>query len=176
MAEPTDTGPVALDPELTTNLTRLLQIRGPLGLLRVLDTIVPVVSMGDVVSPTITVLQPAFRSTDIFSAGAQLAAAVNTVHADTTGLAAGTYDVVIIIQSDPADLAMVFQIQHRNAANAANLAQWDIVPRQTGGIELQYQMEFGYEIALNERLRVLNLTVIGAGQPSVATIFARLRT
>jgi len=168
--------PQVNDPELEADLIRVLSVVGRVGKLRVADIVIPTVSLGNVVQQTVEVRQPAFTSSNIFSAGAQVAAAINTVHADTTALAAGTYDVKIIIRAGAALFAMVFQVQHRNAANTANLAQWDFVPEGDNGSILVANETFGYELGLNERIRILNLTAMTAGRASVATIFARRRT
>lgn len=173
MAEPDPNTPQVVDPERVVNLTRLLQIRGPLGVLNVLDTIVPVVNMGDVVTRTVTVLQPAFRSTDVFSEGVRVAAPANTVHADTGALAEGTYDLQLYISPNQSD-NVHWEVQHRNAANTANLAIWPVLaPAATGTGLLQ---ELAYVLAINERLRILNIGGFSAGIQSAAFIFARRRT
>lgn len=179
MAEPTDPGPVADDPELTVNLTRLLNIRGPLGLLKVLDTVVPVVSLGNVVQPIVEINQPAFRSTDVFSNGVLVAPAAGTVLADTGQLAAGTFDVQYYVSAMDFLGTRQLDFEHRNAANAANLAIWSFL--FFNAVENQTKQwgpfNMGYEVALNERLRiVVGAVAIGAAIPVVATIFARRRT
>ncbi len=176
MAEPTDPGPVVTDDELVVNLTRLLNIRGPLGLLSVLNTVVPVVSLGNVVEPVIRVDQPSFRSTDIFSAGILTAAAINTVHADTLALPAGTYDVIMWVS--PGNLATnppQFAMQHRNAADAATLAVWNHIESPIRPQVGFSPFSFGYVLAANERLRIINLLAVAAGETSYATIWARVR-
>lgn len=174
MAEPTEAGPVARDPELTANLTRLLSITGPLGVLKVLDTIVPVVSLGDVVQPTITVVTPSFRSSDIFSAGVQVGQDAGTVLADTGQLAAGTYDVKVLIASASPTSLQEVDMEHRNAANAANLAVWPHYVVNDGRGPWAY--EFGYVLALNERLRAVQVVADSAGRGNAAVIFARIRS
>lgn len=173
MAEEDPNTPQAVDPETATNLVRLLQIRGPLGVLNVLDTIIPVVNMGDVVARTVAVLQPSFRSTDVFSAGKQVGAPAATVHADTGPLAEGIYDVLLQIP-ETTNTSIVWDVEHRDAANAANLAVWStIISGTTGG---RFKQRFAYEFAANERLRILNEGGVAAGVTSVAFIFARRRT
>jgi len=172
--------PQVNDPAVETDLIRLLQITGPLGRLNVLDTVVPVVFMGNVVPQTITVLQPAFRATDVFSNGIQTAAAINTIHADTGALAAGTYDCKIkCMGMDAAARNNSLQLQHRDAANAANLAVWDHMITSNTNREVWSRAgfyDFAYEIALNERLRILNTIAVPASQTSYALLFARRRT
>lgn len=173
MADPDPNTPQVVDPERVVNLTRLLQIRGPLGVLNVLDTIVPVVNMGDVVTRTVTVLQPNFRSTDVFSAGIQVAAAPGTVHADTGPLAEGVYDIHYYIEIG-GTTNVNFAVNHRDAADLVNLARWEYIGNFRGGpIATQ---TLAYEFAANERLQIRNIVVAAAGVGTVASIFARLRT
>lgn len=172
MADPDPNTPQVIDPERVVDLTRLLQIRGPLGVLNVLDTIVPVVNMGDVVTRTVTVLQPAFRSTDVFSAGEQNGAPLNTVHADTGALPEGTYDIFLDVSPVITD-SLRWKIQHRNADNTANLAEWSHLV--VSGSGAPYQQGLGYEVSINERLRILNGGALLVGVFSLATIFARRR-
>jgi len=176
MADPTDPGPVSNDPELQAALTRILQIRGPLGVLKVLDTIVPVVSLGDVVQPSITVLQPSFRSTDIFSVGVVQAPAAGATLADTGPLAAGTYDVRFLCSAGDGTAGARIDLAHRNAADNANLALWQHNIRSANSDAMLWEYTFGYEIAANERLRATAAVAGAAGARWYATIFARLRT
>lgn len=173
MANPDPNTPQVVDPELVVDLGRLLQIRGPLGVLNVLDTIVPVVNMGDVVTRTVTVLQPAFRSTDVFSAGVQTAAAAGTIHANTGPLAAGTYDIHLQVPQT-LSTSHVWDVRHRNAADNANMAIWStIVLEGAGGA---FTQTFGYEFALNESMTIVNISAFAVGEGSVAFLFARRRT
>lgn len=175
MADPDPSTPQVVDPERVVDLTRLLQIRGPLGVLNVLDTIVPVVSMGDVVTRTINILQPAFRSTDLFSVGFLTGSPVQTVHADTGPLLAGTYDVLLAGPMVEQNAAVAFTLAHRNAADTADLMLWGrLVSGGLSGTDNPY-IPFGYEIADDERLRVVNNDVIAAGTRSIATILAHRR-
>lgn len=176
MAEVNPNVPQAVDPEVLVDLTRLLRIRGPLGVLNVLDTIVPVVSLGDVVTRTVTVLQPAFRSTDVFSNGQQVNQAINTILADTGPLPEGVYDVLVQMASDSSTALASIAMEHRDAANAVNLAIWDhILQMPTADTRIWPPYTFAYELALNERLR-LRQTVAGtAARVFEGVIFARIR-
>ena len=172
MGEIDPTKPQVNDPEVEAELIRVLSIVGPLGKLDVIPAVLPIISMGNVVQQTVEVRSPNFRSTDIFSAGIVTGGAAGTVHADTTALQAGTYDMIYVI-SPTATTGPEWQVQHRNAANAANLAQVRhiTVPGATAPII----MTLAYEFALNERLRILNGLVMAGGEVSNATIFARRR-
>lgn len=165
--------PQVVNPERVVDLTRLLQIRGPLGVLNVLDTIVPTVSMGDVVTRNVTVLQPSFRSTDVFTEQLLVNAPANTVHADTGALSAGVYDIQLHISANTTN-ALAWRIEHRNAANTADLALWQVLAFAT--VTPVLQQGLSYEFGVNERLRIVNASVIGAGVATVAWIFARLRS
>lgn len=177
MAERDPNLPQSADPELQADLVRLLQIQGPLGLLNVLDVVIPTVSMGQVVPLDVEVRTPVFRSTDIFSNGILLAPVANTVLADTGALADGNYDVQLAMQSNSAlTNDESFRVEHRNAANAANLAVWDYLVLNGASAAYFYAgLTFAYQLASNERLRIINPKATTAGRSQVATIFARRR-
>jgi len=177
MAESDPDTPQVVDPELTVNLTRLLQIRGPLGVLNVLDTIVPVVNMGDVVTRSVRVEQPSFRSSNIFSSGVLVAATANTVLADTGALAEGVYDMIISGENSAPNPAHALIVEHRNAANAANLAIWNhLMSSVINGVGIVGPHAFAYEFGVNERLRLLNRTALAGADTTNGVIFARRRT
>ena len=166
------------DPELEANLIRALSIVGRVGKLRVVDIVIPTISLGDVVQPTVEVRTPSFRSSDVFSNGALLAPAGGTILADTGALAAGIFDVeMYFTTNDDTQISNMFRTEHRNAANAANLALWDrIAAFGLAGVGSgHFVQKFAYEVALNERLRVSLTNAAGAGRSWLATIFARLR-
>jgi len=176
MAEIDPNTPQVVDPERVVDLTRLLQIRGPLGVLNVLDTIIPVVNMGDVVARTVTVLQPAFRTTDIFGVGVVTAQPAGTVLADTGPLAEGTYDFIYngLVYSTVASAEI--RLEFRNAANTATLASWPNVGALfTSGAPPGWGYTFALELAINERLRAVQVQTLPAGQSAYATLFARRR-
>ena len=178
MAETDPNTPQVVDPELTVDLTRLLQIRGPLGVLNVLDTIVPVVNMGDVVTRTVTVLQPAFRSSDIFSAGLVILPAAGAILADTGALAEGTYDIAVTMAGGILLANARVDLEIRNAANTANLAVWTHLYGGFGSgfNQVGWSYTFALDLALNERLRAINIVAVITGAESAhATIFARRR-
>ena len=174
MAEVDPGRPQVVNPELSVDLTRLLQIRGPLGVLNVLDVVVPVVSLGDVVTPSINIRGPTFRSTDIFSAGFQAAPPVNTVLADTLALPAGIYDVVLQF-SYVETTTQAVRFQHRNAANAANLMEMDFLTDPNAAYVGPQMFPFAYELATNERLRFIITGAGAVGSFYTSVIFARIR-
>jgi len=172
--------PEVTDTVLIADLLQFLSIRGSLGRLPLADVVIPVINLGDVRTPDINVQFPVFRSTDIFSAGIQIAPAVGTVLADTVALPAGTYDVALILNASTAgNQSSSIRLEHRDAANAANLAQWEhLVHSDTSALVAVVWpfYSFGYEIGVNERLRAINPIIGAAGNAYSATIFARLRT
>lgn len=174
MAEPDPGKPQVTDPDTVADLIRLLAIRGTIGFLDVADIVIPTVSLGSVVQQTVRVDQPAFRSTDVFSAGQKSGAGVNTVHADTGQLPAGTYDLILLIAGLDTVSRTQWVVQHRNATNAANLMTFPLDGASKEAAST-WDIRFGYEVAVNERLRVLNVIAFAAGQKSAATIFARIR-
>ena len=176
MAELDPNTPQVVDTERTVDLTRLLQIRGPLGVLNVLDTIVPVVNMGDVVTRAIDIRQPSFRTTDIFGGGFFSGAAVDTVLADTGALAEGDYDVIISMTSRSSAAVQHFNVEIRNAANTANLAVWSQAMRTVSADAISLTLSLALELSADERVRILQRVANVAGESSTAVIFARRRT
>ncbi len=179
MAEELPPGtPEVTDTILIAELLEFLSVRGRLGRLPLADLVVPVINLGDVRTANVDVLQPAFRSLDIFSAGPQTAPGAGTVLADTTAVPLGTYDCKVFGRSNSgAGFTETIRVQHRDAANAATLAEWDIgLINGPGDAIVNSGLEnFAYELALNERLRIVNPVAGQAGREYSATIFARIR-
>lgn len=175
MAEELPPGtPEVDDPLLVADLIKLLSIKGAIGRLPLANIVLPVVSLGDVVTPTINVQAPAFRSTDIFTAGVLGPSPAGTVYADTGSLTAGTHDLQLYIPGGDL-LFPQWVVEHRNAANTAVLASWNIGHSSTLPLQI-FSQTFSYEFAVNERLRVVNLTTSGVNESGSAVIFARVRT
>ena len=173
MAQPNAALPQVVDPERLADLIRLLTVRGPLGVLNVADVVVPVVSLGDVVERTITVLQPAFRASDFFSVGTVTGGAAGTILADTGPLPAGTYDVIITVnpnQTAPGDLST---FDHRNAANTANQMTWTLLVGSE--LSLLRTVHLAIVMGLNERLRLVIAMNMIAPARIVGGIWARIR-
>jgi len=164
------------DPLLVADLIALLSIKGAIGRLPLADIVIPTVSLGDVVTPSIEILQPTFRSTDVFSAGLQTAPGANTVMADTGAQVAGNYDVIVTWVGKEATNNMNWSLQHRDAANTGTLMETIILAFTTVNIPWNESLTFGYTLGINERLRVITNAAAAASQLAAATIFARLRT
>ena len=164
--------PQLVDPDVLASLVRLLSVVGPLGVLEVSDVVVPVVSLGNVVQPTVDVVPPAFTSGQVHTNGVQVAAPINTLHADTGALPAGTYDIILTVEPNDTTVLLPFTVEHRDAANAANIVTWTILTNLTTGA---YPLRFGYTVGPGERLRVLNSVALAAGDRSSVTIFEAIR-
>ena len=164
-------------PDRETDLIRELGIIGKVGELGIINAILPTVSMGSVVQQTVQVLQPAFRTTDIFGS-VVTAPAAGTVLADTGALAAGTFDVSIYMAGEPGGAAVRMAVEFRNAANSADLATWEhllIRTPVTNSVNIP-RYDLALEFALNERLRITVASNTVATTLWCAFIFARRRT
>lgn len=177
MAEPDPTKPQVTDPVTVADLIRVLNIRGALGVLDVADVIIPTISVGQLSPLEVTLFTAVFRSTDIFSNGSILGPAGGTVLADTGPLPAGTYDVLLFGSTTDINGSNVgIAFEHRNAANAANLAVFlQLLQSQTVLANVMPRISFAYELAANERMRMVNNSNSDAADRYVATIFARIR-
>lgn len=196
MAERIPGAPQVDDPAVVADFIRSLGIRGRIGELGVADTIVPVFLIGQ--NPGITTTEPApiigvvggtpvpvsgagetpaFGSGDVFTTGPQTAPGAGTVLADTGALPAGTYDLRFLTSSNSNSvLTETFMVQHRNAANAANLATWEYVTILSASNNVgAITYALGYILALNERIRIINSQAGEGGTSQVAVIFARIR-
>ena len=173
MAELEPRTPQSIDPDLQANLVRLLQIKGPLGILNVPDVIVPVVIMGEIAPRDVITRQPRFDVADWFSAGITLSPAANSILADTGQLPAGVYDVIISIGSNTGAAAEQWAVQHRDAANAANLGIIEHIQLAEGNAQQPLYMAFSHSFVSNERLRILNTSAIVGSV--IATILCRIQ-
>jgi len=166
--------PHSKDEDLKVQMIRDLEVVGPVDDLELIPAILPVISLGSVVQQTTLILQPAFRSTDLFSAGEVDNVAAGAVLADTGQMAAGIFDVTIGM-GFATGIQTRFAFEHRDAADAATLATIPFVGF-TGSPGGNWMGEsFGYEVALNERLRIVTVALLGAGQIVGAYVMARIR-
>jgi len=170
--------PEVTDTVLIADLLQFLSIRGSLGRLPLADVVVPVISVGDVRPTAVITRPPDFRAQDIFSNGHVIGPGASGVLADTGQLAAGTYDVGFHCAGEPATFNVSVNLEHRNAANAANLAVWGhlLLHNAANNVVIYQHYTFGYQIGANERLRAVTDIATGAGSDWLAVIFARIRT
>ena len=173
MAEIDPNKPQVTDPITVADLVRVLSVRGSLGVLDVADVILPTISVGQITPLEVAIRTPAFRSTDIFSAGSILAPVAGTLLADTGALPAGTYDLTFVLSNSGITSNTAWQFEHRNAADTANLATFPINTGRSGSGTLEFSI--GYELATNERIRIITANDV-ASQRWAAAIFARIRT
>lgn len=176
---PRDPERVQLDfPQLTADLIRQLNLTGTLGLLDFLTEVRPVYIVAQRAGALeVTTTPITFTSASIFDGDVALPAA-NTVIADTGALPSGIYDLLVQMEfQGRVNLNEGFvRLQHRNAANAATLAT---LARLTVTASVLMQSVvlplIGYEIATNERVRVLspNLALTQGGV--TGTIFMQIR-
>lgn len=172
MAERDPTVPQSDDAELQAEVIRLLRIVGPLGRLNVADIIVPVLHMGDVVSRAVDARPPLFTSNNLFTEGIKTSGAANELMADTGQLPMGDYDLICTLQSSSSS-TLNWEVQHRNAANTANIAAFQVTNRVNAD---SFSERFGYTFAANERLRIITLEAFPIGDDTSAHIFAAIRT
>lgn len=172
-----DASRVQLDfPELVAELISQLRLTGTVGLLELSDQVTPVYIVAQRAGAlSFSADLPLFTSAGITS-GSLSNAAANAIVADTGQLPAGNYDIF-------ANMALVgnaasagpIALQHRNAANAVTLAtllQLNVRTTQFGDTIILPLT--GYTLALNERLRVINLAGTMGGEVA-ATIGIRIR-
>jgi len=162
------------DPLLVADLIALLSIKGAIGRLPLADIVLPVVNLGDVVTPQIEVLSPVYQSTDVFSAGQVVNPALGAVLADTGALIAGVYDLIMYGAALGVGTANLI-VQHRNAANTATLAEWEVLfQAPVGEWFTQPLPRLSYQFGDNERLRIITrFAEVGS---EYATIFAVIRS
>lgn len=107
----------------------------------------------------VAVKQDSPSTNPTIGAGVVTAAAANALIADSGPLPAGTYFVEVTMANDGTALAGKHtQIEHRNAANAATLA----VKGGCGYGGSHQQIFRRVVVALNERIRVVQSSVVGA--------------
>jgi len=173
---PRDPTKIQLDfPQLTADLIAQLNLIGTVGLLDFAPTVLPVFIIGDR-DLTVDAIPVVFTSPEIFS-GFVSAPLVNVIVADTGQLPAGTYDIWCEIAYEGGGGANAsIQLQHRDAANLANLAILADLPVRAAVASRDTRLPtMGYVLSANERLRV-QLVLAGNSGAVTAVIAARLRT
>ena len=99
-----------------------------------------------------------------------VAPAANAVQADTGALAAGDYDLLVILSvSDTIAVGKGFKVEHRNSANSANIQVLGGCPPTAAGI-----MDIpAVTLALNERMRTIIGAVAGAASSRYISAIGR---
>lgn len=172
---PRDPSKIQLDfPQLTADVIDQLNLVGTVGLLDFAPTVLPVFIIGDR-DLSVDASPPVYTSAQIFT-GSVFNPAAASVMATTGPLPAGTYDVFGQIGFTGGSVAAgQVQMQHRNAADAVNLAIMAELALDggTGRVAVARMSPIGYVIAENERIRV-QISTLGAGK-FWAQIFAAIR-
>lgn len=170
MAQRDPTRPQITRQDIGEELTRLLEIMGPLGELDVSDEVRIVVilqALGFLKARSFT---PSVTLAEIFGGGAT-APAAGSVFSDTGPLQIGTYDVGMIIAFDTQTGTRTIQLEWRNAANTATLQTFDII--EAGGTTIR---DFAFEVeTADERFRVTNFDALDATTVIVTSLTAVLR-
>lgn len=140
-----------VNPEIyRQHLVQQFELLGKLDSLEIPPTILPVWIMGERVAGEVTATAPIY---DTWSTDEVANPAANTVLADTGALTAGIYDCCFSLTGS-SGVDVPFLIQHRNAANSANVKTFNLV-LSNGPL----RFEFPVTLALNERLRFVVGTV-----------------
>ena len=163
-------------PQLIADVIRDLNVRGPLGVLNLSDEVRPVFIIG-ARGLTVTSNAIAFTSADI-NFGDVTSPVAGTVVVDTGPLAAGTYDCLLQFSANMTIGGVSpIRAEHRNAANSATLATLASL-LMVSGVPSDGQVWtplFGYEIALNERLRLVSPAFNSTGGGMAGSIWAHRR-
>jgi hypothetical protein len=105
------------------------------------------------------------------SAGSLAAPAINTVLADTGNLAAGAHNYKVIISVHEEVTLDTIALQHRDAADAANIWEQQIFLDPSFQHASYFEIEGADTFQLNESLRVILITASGAGSTFHANIW-----
>ena len=177
---PRDASRLQLDfPDLAADIIRELRIQGTVGLLDFNDSVQPVYIVSSRGGALDVTAEPnVFETSEIFSS-IDAVIGVNAILVDSGQLPAGTYDVKVVISWAAVNAAALvsgtLDFQHRNAANAANLANVPLAWVCDVGFEFSHTESWTYAtvISQNERLRVQNLTAAFTGRIGTTIMAAR---
>lgn len=163
-------------PELVAELITQLRLSGQVGRLNFSDEVIPAFLIG---SRGINFGGdlPVFNSAAVFQGDAILPGA-NFILVDTGPLPAGDYDMMLTMSlfGNTAGGTGTMQLQHRNAANAATLANMMAIPVSGTFREMDTTLPLmAYTLGLNERLRVASAGVAMTVGSLSATLFVRIR-
>ena len=167
MAEFDGARPQINDPDLITEIVRLLTIRGRLGELNVSDEVGLNLLMGSVGFLKSLNFPPAFDFANFVSNGVQTAAAASTVHAVSGTLPAGIYDIFVTI-SHEVSLGKLFSIETVPTTQQILI----FIERDATLITTSFAIEI---VGAPQAIQVLNLDAFAATERSVATIGAAPR-
>ncbi len=170
--------PIVTDNVALQNWINSLGLQGLVPPLRGLPFVLPVAVVANPVPLSAQVgIGAIYSPGDIFSAGKQGAPAGNVVLADTGQISAdATLDLVIHFAmngTDPGNEKYEVDVQHRDAANAANVATLRVFTGNSKDGPAIFVIT--YNVLTGERIRVINLLAGAAGTQYSSTIWARAR-
>lgn len=175
---PRDPLAIQLDfPLLVADLIEQLRLTGTMGLLNFLPEVRPTFIVGSREGAITFRASPVtYKSSEVFD-GTSTNPTANTVIADTGQLPAGTYDMFCQMSfngTTPSN-GQTCLFQHQNAANSATLAILMSLPTHPASKAVSQALPImGYEIATNERFRVVSPAETLSGGLS-ASIYAAIR-
>lgn len=151
----------------TSMITRL-GIRPPFGQGYEISNVVQPVSIVDADIAIPAAVTPVLTPTP--NGSEQTASAINTVFATSGALPAGTYYFrAWVAWMIPATNRIIY-VQHRNAADAANIWFQSIYPGTGAGGTVQ-ELVWRESVSLNERVRIIAGSNMGAGESITANLF-----
>ncbi len=190
-----------VDPELVARVVRQFNLKGPLAPFNLTENVIPTFDIGQLtgIAPDPTVVTTtqgsqgvrvgvavgaslptqttAYFPAQVSNSGSVTNPGAATVLVDTGALGTGAHLVHWMVNSDAA-AASVFDIEHRNAANSANLAVWNVQFPAGGGAFGMFQ-QLTMNVIFGERFRIVNpaaitgkvcMTIgVAVATPSVAT-------
>lgn len=151
----------------TSMITRL-GIRPPFGQGYEISNVVQPVSIVDADIAIPAAVTPVLTPTP--NGSEQTAVAAGTVFATSGALPAGTYYFRAWVSYMVAATNRIIYIQHRNAADAANIWFHSLYPGLAVGGDLQ-QLEWRETLSTNERVRIVAGSNMGAGESITANLF-----
>lgn len=156
------------------NLINRLGVRPPPDEGFLLTNIVQPVSIVDQEATFQVSSAPALYGTPA-SIGRSAAPALNTVLADSGALAVGAFNCKVVVDWFDQVNNVEIGIQHRDAANAANIWERRLFTSTATGQTGAIVFEFADTFLVNERLRVIVLVAGGAGSIYQAEVFTIAR-
>ena len=170
--------PLVTDLTAIQNFINSLGLQGAVPTMDAVPRVVPVAVVANPIPTTVTAaVAVPFTSSDVHSDSTTTPGA-GAVLADTGALPAGQYAVIVGWSGSSIAQLSQLQLQHRNAANAANLTVWEFSFTNVAGnlgIANSAPLVFDYRIALNERLRFLNVLAITDASSRLATNIMAVR-
>jgi len=144
-------------------------INRPLAAFQLDGDVVPVILVDSAISFT-AAPSPAYGVTDVFTAGIQVAPAINTILADTGPLPVGPYTLqwILVVREQN-----ILAFEWRDAANAVNLWTQRLETPPAGEDMPQFSTRLNV-VNVNERFRIRVASAGTAGIEYQASILAKI--